>query len=196
MCECTLILIIPSACFAFWDELRKKVLHNLPPSHKSVAALPCEIWMFHCMRYWMFYRFQQADVAGTTRRNMREWVSELTKDSRLKSVEKDWLEMQSRLTELQCQSQQRVFNCRLISFTMIKITIKIRFHWLSYYWELELDNKIINQLINSFTINWLPITNKNDEIKYQTDGKPCCCCSSTSCCSRSCCSCCCGSVWQ
>jgi len=28
---------------AFCNELQKKLLHNLPPHLKSVAALPCEI---------------------------------------------------------------------------------------------------------------------------------------------------------
>jgi len=34
---------------AFYDELRKNLLYYNPPPHlNSVAALPCEIWMFNC----------------------------------------------------------------------------------------------------------------------------------------------------
>jgi len=32
---------------AFENELRKKLLYNVPPHLKSVAALPCEIWMLN-----------------------------------------------------------------------------------------------------------------------------------------------------
>ena len=43
---------------AFNNEVQKKVLHNPPPHLKSVAALPCETWMFNCTTLHDSYSFK------------------------------------------------------------------------------------------------------------------------------------------
>jgi len=61
------ILIILLINIIFSDELRK-VDENLPPRQQTVAALPCETWMFNCTQ--MIIAFYNDELAAISVRSI------------------------------------------------------------------------------------------------------------------------------
>jgi len=62
---------------AFYNELQKKPLYNLPSHLKSVSALPCEIWITTVQLYTIVLQFKSVTnclSTVNTYRNVTFWI--------------------------------------------------------------------------------------------------------------------------